>query len=83
MTAGRPEGSSGGLPPEGHVVVLQLRRGGVEVEDTLAAVDLHADIQLEVDVALDGRAQEAAARGRAGPALAEQLADGGEARRLL
>ena len=38
MTAGRPEGSSGGLPPEGHVVVLRLRRGGVE--DTLAAVYL-------------------------------------------
>ena len=53
------------------------------MEDTLPAVDLHPDVQLKVDVALDGRAQEAAAGGRAGPALAEQLADGGEPRGLL
>lgn len=60
--------------------MLRLLGGGVE--DALAAVDLHAHVQLEVDVALGGGTAEAAASWGAGPALAEQLTHGGEARRL-
>lgn len=60
--------------------MLWLLSGGVE--DALPAVDLHAHVQLEVDVPLGGRAAEAAAGRRAGPALAEQLTHGREARRL-
>lgn len=52
------------------------------VEDTLAAVDLHADIQLKVDVSFGRRGAEAAVGGRARPALAEQLTHSRKARRL-
>lgn len=78
---GDERSSSGGpLPPQGHILMLRLLGGGVE--DALAAVDLHTHVQLEVDVALGGGAAEAAAGRRAGPALAEELTHGGEARRL-
>lgn len=60
--------------------MLRLLGGGVE--DALAAVDLHAHVQLKVDVALGGGAAEAAAGWCAGPALAEQLTHCGEAGRL-
>lgn len=60
--------------------MLRLLGGGVE--DALATVDLHAHVQLEVDVALAGGAAKAAAGWSAGPALAEQLTHGGEARWL-
>lgn len=56
---------------------------GSGMQDTLAAVDLHADIQLEVNVPLCGWTHEAAVGGCAWPALAEQLADSRKARRLL
>lgn len=49
--------------------MLRLLGGGVE--DALAAVDLNAHVQLEVDVALAGGAAEAAASWGARPALAE------------
>ena len=64
------------VPLDGNVLVLRLLSGGVK--DTLPAVDLHADVQLEVDVPLGRRAAEAAAGGRARPALAEQLTHGGK-----
>lgn len=69
------------IPPQGNVLVLHLLSGGVE--HALAAVDLHADVQLKVDVSFGGRATEAAACGDAGPAFAEQLTDSGKARGLL
>lgn len=65
----KQEASLGSLPPQGNVLMLWLLGGGVE--DTLAAVDLHAHVQLKVDVALCGGAAEAAACWRTGPALAE------------
>lgn len=52
------------------------------MEDALAAVDLNAHVKLKINVALRGGATEAAAGRRAGPALAEQLTHGGEARWL-
>lgn len=58
-------------PPQGNVLMLHLLSGGVK--DALPAVDLHADVQLEVDVPFRCRAAEAAARCCAWPALAEQL----------
>lgn len=68
------------VPPQGNVFVLRLLSGGVK--DALPAVNLHADVQLEVDVPLGRRPAEAAAGGRARPALAEQLTHGGKPRRL-
>lgn len=58
-------------PPEGNVLMLWLLSSGVK--DTLPAVDLHADIQLKVNVSFSCWATEAAAGGCARPALAEQL----------
>ena len=68
------------VPPKGNVLMLWLLSGGVE--DTLPAVDLHADIQLKVNVSLSCRATEAAAGGCARPALAEQLTHGRKPRGL-
>lgn len=51
--------------------MLWLLSGGVK--DTLPAVDLHTDVQLKINISLSCRATEAAAGGRARPALAEQL----------
>lgn len=61
--------------------MLHLLSGGVK--DALPAVDLHADVQLEVDVPLRCRAAEAAARRCAWPALAEQLTHSRKPRGLL
>jgi len=60
----------------GNVLVLRLLGRGVK--DTLPAVDLHADIQLKVNVSLRRRAAETASGRRARPALAEQLTHGGK-----
>lgn len=68
------------VPPEGNVFMLRLLSGGVQ--DTLPAVDLHADVQLKVDVSFGRRAAEAAAGRCARPALAEQLTHSGEPRGL-
>lgn len=64
------------VPPQGNVFMLRLLSGGVK--DALPAVNLHTDVQLEVDVPLSRRPAEAAAGGRARPALAEQLTHGGK-----
>lgn len=68
------------VPPEGNVLVLWLLSGWVK--DTLPTFDLHADIQLKVNVSLGCRAAEAAVGGGARPALAEQLTHSRETRGL-
>lgn len=60
--------------------MLWLLRSGVK--DTLPTVNLHAHVQLKVDVPLGCRAAEAASSRRAWPALAEQLTHGGKPRGL-
>lgn len=68
-------------PPQGNVLVLHLLSGGVK--DALPAVDLHADVQLKVDVSFSCWAAEAPAHRCAWPAFTEQLTHSRKPRGLL
>lgn len=56
--------------------MLCLSGGGVK--DTLPAVNLHTNVQLEINVSFSCRAAEASAARCAWPALTEQLTHGGK-----
>lgn len=69
------------VPPQGNVLMLHLLSG--RVKDTLAAVDLHTDVQLEVNVSFSCWATEATACRCAWPAFTEQLTHSRKPRGLL
>lgn len=53
------------------------------MEHAFATIDFDPNIEFEVDVSLRRRATETSGDRRRGPALREQLMDGGEARGLF